>query len=160
MTFARGKTAIVGLGYSEITRRPQKPLGLLAIDACRAALDDAGVKPAQIDGLTTYPESPYAGAGNRDGIDVVSVMYLVNHLPLAPDIRWYAQIETGMIASPIIEAANALIAGVCDYVLVWRAMHRPGPRPSAGGGAATRASADAQFMAPWGCNTIINGTRW
>ena len=99
MNFARGKTAIVGIGYSEITRRSQKPLGLLAVDACRAALDDSGLKTTQIDGLTTYPESPFAGAGNRDGIDVVSVMYLVNHLPLAPDIRWYAQIETGMIAS-------------------------------------------------------------
>ncbi len=129
MNFARGKTAIVGTGYSEITRRPQKPLGLLAVDACRAALDDAGLKPAQID--------------------------LVNHLPLAPDIRWYAQIETGMIASPIIEAANALVAGACDYVLIWRAMHRPGPRASGAGGGAPRASGDAQFMAPWGCNTII-----
>jgi acetyl-CoA acetyltransferase len=154
MNSARGKTAIVGIGYSEITRRPQKPLGLLAIDACRAALDDAGLVPAQIDGLTTYPESPFAGAGNRDGIDVVSVMYLVNHLPLAPDIRWYAQIETGMIASPIIEAANALIAGACDYVLVWRAMHRPEARSSSSGGA-PRAAGDAQFMAPWGCNGIV-----
>ena len=63
----RGKTAIAGIGYSEITRRPQKPLGLLAVDACRAAIEDAGLKPNQIDGLTTYPESPFAGAGNRDG---------------------------------------------------------------------------------------------
>jgi len=153
MTFARAKTAIVGIGYSEITRRTQKPLGLLAIDACQGAIEDAGLNPAQIDGLTTYPESPYAGAGSRDGIDVVSVMYLVNHLPLAADIRWYAQIETGMIASPIIEAANALIASACDYVLVWRAMHRPGPRV-AGSGAAS-ALGVAQFMAPWGCNTIV-----
>src|SRR5215469_14679793 len=135
MNSVRGKTAIVGIGYSEITRRSQKPLGLLAVDACRAALDDAGISPGQIDGLTTYPESPFAGAGNRDGIDVVSVIYIVNHLPLAPDIRWYAQIETGMIASPIIEAANALIAGACDYVLVWRAMHRPEARPGSGAGA-------------------------
>ena len=102
----RGKTAIVGIGYSEITRRPQKPLGLLAIDACRAAIEDAGLKPEAIDGLTTYPESPFAGAGNRDGEEVVSVMYIVNHLPLAADIRWYAQIETGMIASPMIEAGT------------------------------------------------------
>jgi acetyl-CoA acetyltransferase len=155
MSFATSRTAIVGIGYSEITRRAQRPLGLLAVDACRAALDDAGLDPAHIDGLTTYPESPYAGAGNRDGIDVVSVMYLVNHLRLAPDIRWYAQIETGMIASPMIEAANALIAGSCDYVLVWRAMHRPESRPAGTGSGAPRAAGDAQFMAPWGCNTII-----
>src|SRR5579872_7296157 len=156
MNYARGKTAIVGIGYSEITRRSQKPLGLLAVAACRAALEDCGLRAGQIDGLTTYPESPFAGAGNRDGIDVVSVMYLVNHLPLAPDIRWYAQIETGMIASPIIEAANALIAGACDYVLVWRAMHRPeARRAGSGGGGAPRASGDAQFMAPWGCSSIV-----
>src|SRR5690349_12565933 len=102
---AKGATAIVGIGYSEITRRPCKPLGLFAIDACRAAISDAGLRLDQIDGLTTYPESPFAGAGNRDGEDVVNVMYVVNHLKLASDIRWYAQIETGMIASPIIEAA-------------------------------------------------------
>jgi acetyl-CoA acetyltransferase len=156
MWSGKGKTAIVGIGYSEITRRPQKPLGLLAIDACRAAIDDAGLQPAQIDGLTTYPESPFAGAGNRDGEDVVSVMYVVNHLALAPDIRWYAQIETGMIASPIIEAVHALLAGACDYVLVWRALHRPRPRAGTSSSAATpRAAGEAQFIAPYGCSTIV-----
>src|SRR5271154_4722996 len=105
----RGKTAITGIGYSAITRRPQKPLGQLAVDACQAAIDDAGLDPKQIDGLTTYPESPFAGAGSRDGEYVVSVAYLINHLPLAADIRWYAQIETGMIASPLIESMHALM---------------------------------------------------
>jgi len=155
MWSGKGRTAIVGIGYSEITRRPQKPLGLLAVDACRAAIDDAGLEAPQIDGLATYPEMPFAGAGNRDGEDVVSVMYIVNHLALAPDIRWYAQIETGMIASPIIEAVHALIAGACDYVLVWRALHRPTRRPGGGGGTGPRAAGEAQFMAPWGCSTII-----
>src|SRR5260370_42296757 len=114
MWSGRGKTEIVEMGYSEITRRPQKQLGLLAIEACRAALADSGLRADAIDGLATYPESPFAGAGNRDGEDVVSVMYIVNHLPLAADIRWYAQIETGMIASPVIEGVNALIAGACE----------------------------------------------
>ena len=156
MWSGRGKTAIVGIGYSAITRRPNKPLGLLAVDACRAAIADAGLRPEQIDGLSTYPESPFAGAGNRDGEDVVSVMYIVNHLPLAPDIRWYAQIETGMIASPMIEAVNALIAEACDYVLVWRALHRPVARSSAGKTAGPpRAAGDAQFMAPYGCSSIV-----
>jgi acetyl-CoA acetyltransferase len=154
----RGKTAIVGIGYSAITRRPEKPLGLLAVDACHAAIEDAGLEPHQIDGLATYPESPFAGAGSRDGEDIVSVVYIINHLPLAPDIRWYAQIETGMIASPLIEGIHALLAGACDYVLVWRALHRPAPRGTGAPGAkssAPHASGDAQFMAPYGCNTII-----
>jgi acetyl-CoA acetyltransferase len=156
MWHGRGKTAIVGIGYSEITRKPQKPLGLLAIDACRAAIEDAGLEARQIDGLATYPESPFAGAGNRDGEDVVSVSFVLNHLGLADDVRWYAQIETGMIASPVIEAVNALIAGACDYVLVWRALHRPAPRGgSAGSKAAPRASGDAQFIAPYGAASIV-----
>jgi len=156
MWSGKGRTAIVGIGYSEITRNPTKPLGLLAVDACRAAIADAGLEPAQIDGLATYPEMPFAGAGNRDGEDVVSVMYIVNHLALGPEIRWYAQIETGMIASPIIEAAHSLIAGACDHVLVWRALHRPRTRSGpGGGGGAPRAASEAQFMAPWGCSTII-----
>jgi hypothetical protein len=38
----KGKVAISGIGFSEISRRPQKPLGLLAVDACHAAIADAG----------------------------------------------------------------------------------------------------------------------
>jgi acetyl-CoA acetyltransferase len=153
----KGKVAIAGIGFSEISRRPQKPLGLLAVDACRAAIADAGLAASQIDGLATYPESPFAGAGNRDGEDIVSVNWMMNHLALAPDLKWYAQIETGMIASPIIEAANALIAGACEYVLVWRALHRPQARPSAGGGRGgpPRATGDAQFLAPYGAGSIV-----
>jgi acetyl-CoA acetyltransferase len=153
----KGKTAIAGIGYSEISRRPQKPLGLLAVDACRAAIADAGLRPDQVDGLATYPESPFAGAGNRDGEDVVTVNWVMNHLALAQDLKWYAQIETGMIASPMIEAVNALIAGACEYVLVWRALHRPRPRAAggSGGGGAPRAAGDAQFIAPYGGSSIV-----
>jgi acetyl-CoA acetyltransferase len=153
----KGKVAIAGIGFSEISRRPQKPLGVLAVDACRAAIADAGLAAGQIDGLATYPESPFAGAGNRDGEDIVSVNWVMNHLALAPDLKWYAQIETGMIASPIIEAANALIAGACEYVLVWRALHRPLARAGAGTGRGgpPRAAGDAQFLAPYGAGSIV-----
>ncbi len=80
----KGKVAIAGIGFSEISRRPQKPLGLLAVDACRAAIADAGLAASQIDGLATYPESPFAGAGNRDGENIVSVNWMMNHLAIIP----------------------------------------------------------------------------
>jgi acetyl-CoA acetyltransferase len=148
----RGKTAIVGIGYSELVRQSARPLGLLALDACREAIADAGLTAQQIDGLTTYPEAPFLGAGTRDGVDIVSVSWIINHLALAPEVRWYAQIETGMIAAPIIEGAHALIAGACDYVLVWRALHQP---RNYGAFGAARAAGDAQFLAPWGCVGVI-----
>lgn len=148
----KGKTAIVGIGFSELVRQSQQPLGLLALDACRAAIDDAGLEPRHIDGLATYPEAPFLGAGNRDGVDIVSVNWIINHLPLASDLRWYAQIETGMIAAPVIEGVHALIAGACDYVLIWRAMHQP---RRYGAFSSTRAAGEAQFLAPYGCVSII-----
>ncbi|MGA8057919.1 MAG: hypothetical protein WB999_06715, partial [Candidatus Binataceae bacterium] len=116
------------------------------------AIADAGLNPQQIDGLATYPEAPFLGAGNRDGVDIVSVSWIINHLPLAPEVRWYAQIETGMIAAPVIEGAHALMAGACDYVLIWRAMHQP---RSYGAFSSARAAGDAQFLAPWGCISVI-----
>jgi acetyl-CoA acetyltransferase len=148
----RGKTAVVGIGFSELVRQSKRPLGLLALDACREAIADAGLSPQQIDGLATYPEAPFLGAGNRDGLDIVSVSWIINHQPLAPVVRWYAQIETGMIAAPVIEGAHALIAGACDYVLIWRAMHQP---RSYGAFSGSRAVGDAQFLAPWGCISVI-----
>jgi acetyl-CoA acetyltransferase len=148
----RGKTAIVGVGYSELVRQSERPLGLLAIDACRDAVADAGLTARQIDGLATYPEAPFLGAGNRDGVDIVSVAWIINHLGLAPDVRWYAQIETGMIATPVIEGAHALLSGACDYVLIWRAMHQP---RRYGAFSSERAAGDAQFLAPWGCISVI-----
>jgi len=153
MWSGKGKTAIVGVGYSQLTRNSQKPLGSLTIDACRAALEDAGVTPEQVDGLATYPEAPFHGAGVKDGEDIVSVVYLLNHLALAEDVRWYAQIETGMIASPVIEAVNALIAGACNYVLIWRSLHQP--RGRYGAWTSNRAVGESQFMAPYGCTSIF-----
>jgi acetyl-CoA acetyltransferase len=148
----KGKTAIVGVGHSELVRESKRPLGLLALDACRAAIYDAELSPEQIDGLATYPEAPFLGAGSRDGVDIVSVVWIINHLGLAPDVRWYAQIETGMIAAPVIEGAHALLGGACDYVLIWRALHQP---RRYGAFNATRAAGDSQFLAPWGCISII-----
>ncbi len=144
----KGKVAVAGIGFSELTRSPEKGLGRLAFDAARAALADAGLDSSLIDGIATYPEPPFAGAGRRDGVDLVSVEYFLKHFPLAPEVRWYAQVDQGLIASALIEAANAIISGMATYVLVWRAMHSPA-------GTYTRISAqqapgDAQFSLPYG----------
>src|SRR4051812_10775285 len=107
----KGKVAVAGIGFSALTRKPEQRLGRLAFDAAMHAIKDAGLRATDIDGLATYPDAPFYGAGRRDGIDLVSVEYLLKHFPLAPDVRWYAQVEQGMIASAVIEAANAIIAG-------------------------------------------------
>ncbi len=144
----KGKTAVVGLGMSKLTRRADKPLGALALDACYAAIADAGLKPSDIDGLATYPDQPFRGAGNRDGEDLVNALFLMTHGEFAPDIKWYAQISTGMIASAPIEGVNALMSGACNYVLFWRAMHIPKGTYNSFRG--YQAGGDGQFGAPYG----------
>lgn len=148
MWSGKGRTAVVGVGFSRLTRRPETPLGRTTLDACLAAIEDAGLAPSDVDGLATYPDQPFLGAGSRDGEDLVSAVYGLNHLPLAQDVRWYAQISDGMIPSALIEASHALIAGACRYVLVWRAMHRP--QGAYGAWRGRRAAGDSQFTAPYG----------
>jgi acetyl-CoA acetyltransferase len=154
MTWAgRGRTAIAGIGFSELSRHSSKGLGQLAMDACRAALEDAGLDASKVDGLATYPDAPYGGAGRRDGVDIVTVNYFMKHFPLAENLRWYSEIDQGMIASAVIEGMNALISGMASYVLVWRAMHQP-----AGAYGVVRtntAAGDSQFSLPYGQGAVF-----
>ena len=126
MTWAgKGKVAVAGIGFSALTRRSEQHLGKLAFDAANAALADAGLEASQVDGLATY----IMGGTGRDGVDSVSADYFLKHYTLSPDFRWYAELQQGMIASAVIEGANAIISGMANYVLVWRAMHNPPDRP-------------------------------
>ena len=48
-----GGSAIVGLGITDMTRYYTKPGALLAAEAIKLAMDDAGLKKDDIDGLLT-----------------------------------------------------------------------------------------------------------
>ncbi len=146
MTWAgKSKVAVAGIGFSSLTRHSDEPLGKLAFDAANAALDDAGLRPEQVDGLATYN----MGQITRDGVDGVSVDYFLKHYPHSPQLRWYAQLDQGMIASAVLDGVNAIISGMADYVLVWRAMHRPQDRPYTQVTTHT-AAGDSQFSLPYG----------
>ena len=66
-----------------------------------------------------------------------------------PNVRWFNQTDYSMIAVSVIEAANALAAGACDYALVYRALHHPaGVRYH--DNPATTAGGQSQFTTPYG----------
>jgi acetyl-CoA acetyltransferase len=141
----KGKVAVAGIGFSALSRRSEETLGKLAFDAANAALADAGLDAAQIDGLATY----IMGPAGREGVESVSADYVMKHFPVAPDIRWYAELSQGMIASAVMDGVNAIIAGMASYVLVWRAMHNPIGRPYTQV-TARSAAGDSQFSLPYG----------
>jgi acetyl-CoA acetyltransferase len=122
-----GAVAIAGVGYSQIGRRLPRPLGLLARDAVRDALEDAGLSARDVDGVSTYPDMPVRGStsGSVDGIDIVSATYMIRALGIEDHVRWYSQNNAGLLVGSIVNAVHAIASGACQTAVVWRAMHMP-----------------------------------
>jgi acetyl-CoA acetyltransferase len=109
---------------------------------------DAGLQVDQIDGISNYP-NPSRPMSHEpvDGVDIVGVNYLSQVLSLQ-NLRWSSSLTGGTVTASMVEAIHALMAGSCDYALVWRAMHNPGG--PTGRVSRPRASGEIQFTAPWG----------
>ncbi len=143
----RCQVAVSGVGISKISRSSQTPLAALALDAVKAAVEDSGLKMSDIDGLATYPSLPASGHAIVDGISIVSVNCMMTMLKL-PNLRWHIQVETVNIGGATQQAINALLAGVCDYAVVWRALHNPPGQYQNLPGA--YAQGPQQFTSPYG----------
>src|SRR5882762_1807379 len=61
-------SAITGIGTSQIGRRLMRDPLSLTVDACRAAVEDAGLRFEDIDGLSTYPGGSSAGGMGEGGV--------------------------------------------------------------------------------------------
>ncbi|MGD9945204.1 MAG: thiolase family protein [Burkholderiaceae bacterium] len=140
----RGKVAIVGVGESDIGRVPQlSGLGLNA-QAARRALDDAGLKPADVDGLLTAYSftEPYFMLGS----------VLAEYLGLKP--RYGASLVAGG-ASPglmLRHAAEAIVAGQCETVLVCAGENRATGQSRDQAVAALTAVGHPYYEAPYGAS--------
>src|SRR5882757_7979820 len=143
----RCKIAVSGVGYSKVSRMADIPLAAHALEAVKGAVADSGLEMADIDGLATYPELPATGHAEVDGISIVSVNCMMAMLKL-PNLTWHMQAGSNNIGGAVQQAANALLAGVCKYAVVWRAMHNPkGTYQNLPG---MQAPGPLQFTAPYG----------
>ena len=50
----RDTAAVVGIGATEFSKESGRSELRLAIEACEAAITDAGLEPSQVDGMVTY----------------------------------------------------------------------------------------------------------
>lgn len=111
------KVVISGVGQSDIGRRlGRDPLELTA-QACQAAVEDAGLTLADIDGLTTYPGASQAGPG----FSGASLREIHDALGIKPN--WVA----GGVESPgqlgaVVDAMLAVAGGLANHVLCWRSI--------------------------------------
>jgi len=136
----RREVALVGVGTSEIVRGSEHTVGALTIDACSAALADAGLPPSDVDGMATYPGAP----------DSVPCFYAVDALGI-DGLRWFEDIAGWAPAAiaPVIAAAEAIASGLCETALVYRSTKRNRERPP-GFEPSRYVGGDNQFRAPFG----------
>jgi acetyl-CoA acetyltransferase len=104
--------AIAGIGQTEFSKNSGRSELQLAAEASRAALDDAGINPADVDGMITF---------TIDGNDEIGLSRCLG----VKDLAYTTRIPGGGAASvaTIHQAAAAVISGACEVVVVWRAMN-------------------------------------
>ena len=142
-----GRTAIAGIGATEFSKNSGRSELRLALEACVAALDDAGVAPEQVNGLSTFtmetnPEND-----------------LMRSLGIR-ELTHFSRIHFGGGApcATVQYAAMAVVEGVADYVLCYRAFNeRSGRRFGAGvqdrPAGATAEEAQYAWTSPYGLLT-------
>lgn len=121
------RCAISGIGQSAIGRRLGRDPLELTLDACLAAVDDAGLRLTDIDGISTYPgmmaqPRGFTGAG---AIDVMDALRL--------ELNWYdSGIETSGQLGSVMKACLAVGAGMADHVLCFRSVWEGSAQGSGG----------------------------
>ncbi|OSC39945.1 3-ketoacyl-CoA thiolase [Mycobacterium decipiens] len=110
------KVALTGIGMSEIGRRLMVAPLSLTVRACEAAIIDAGLTFADIDGLSTYP-----GGGNLGGFGEGGITALEAALGIRP--TWHnGGIETFGPGGSVIAAMLAVAGGLARHVLCFRTL--------------------------------------
>lgn len=110
------KVALTGIGMSKIGRRLMAAPLSLTVEACEAAIADAGLTFNDIDGLSTYP-----GGGNFGGFGEGGVTALEAALGIRP--TWHnGGMETFGPAGSVIAAMLAVATGLARHVLCFRTL--------------------------------------
>ncbi len=118
MALAKGATAIAGIGQTEFSKDSGRSELQLAAEAVRAALDDAGLAPADVDGLVTMT------------IDTNDELALIRSVGIE-NVRWASRTPFGGGGSSALvqHAVAAVASGAADVVIVYRAFNeRSGAR--------------------------------
>ncbi|MGM0350879.1 lipid-transfer protein [Streptomyces sp. Adlamb9] len=117
-----GRAAVVGIGATEFSKDSGRSELRLAVEAVRAALDDAGLTPADVDGLVTFTmdTSPEITVAQACGMGELSFFSRVHY-------------GGGAACATVQQAALAVAAGVAEVVVCYRAFNeRSGRRFGAG----------------------------
>ncbi len=142
----KGTTAIAGIGATEFSKESGRSELQLAAEACLAALRDAGLTSADVDGLVTFTA------------DANSEIAVARELGI-PGLRFFSRVDYGGGAAcgTVAHAAMAVATGQAEVVICYRAFnersgHRFGQANKAGT-AATSTGLEFAWHLPYGFAT-------
>jgi len=141
------EAAIAGIGATEFSKESGRSELQLAAECAKAACDDAGVDPRDIDGMLTF---------TLDNSDEVTLARCLG----VRDLAYTARIPGGGAAAvaTIYQAMALVNAGLCKNVLIWRAMnersqYRFGQNQSGGSYSAGNGTGSLLWCVPFGAMT-------
>ena len=107
-----GTTAIAGIGATEFSKASGRSELKLAVEAVRAALDDAGLRPADVDGLVTF---------SMDSNAEIAVAREIG----AGELTFFSLIGYGggAACATVHQAAMAVATGAATVVVCYRALN-------------------------------------
>lgn len=138
----KNKAAIVGIGQTEYSKNSGKTELRMACEAITNALEDCGLKAADVDGLVRY---------DMDNVDEVA---LTSHVGFK-NLGWMSETAYGGTGgnATIVHAAAAIAAGLAEVVVCYRALNeRSGVRYGQARKNAVASGVNA-FQLPWGMLT-------
>lgn len=106
------RAAIVGIGATEFSKDSGRSELRLAVECVKEALDDAGLRPSDVDGMATFTMD------NNPEIEV-------NRSLGGGDLRFFSRTHYGggAACAPVLHAAMAVATGVANVVVCYRAMN-------------------------------------
>ncbi|WP_091078611.1 lipid-transfer protein [Nonomuraea wenchangensis] len=142
-----GRAAVAGIGATEFSKESGRSELRLAAEAVLAALDDAGLSPADVDGLVTF---------SQDANQEIAVAREVG----VGDLTYFSRVEYGggAACATVAHAAMAVATGMARTVVCYRAFNeRSGRRfgqPDARlGGQPTSQGLEMSWHVPFGLMT-------
>jgi acetyl-CoA acetyltransferase len=117
-----GRAAIAGIGATAFSKDSGRSELRLAVEAVRAALEDAGLTPADVDGMVTFTmdTSPEITVAQATGMGELSFFSRVHY-------------GGGAACATVQQAALAVAAGLAEVVVCYRAFNeRSGRRFGSG----------------------------
>jgi acetyl-CoA acetyltransferase len=139
----RDRSAIAGIGYTEYSKNSGVSTLTLALRAIMAALEDAGLSAADVDGVACH----------RVG-DSAQAVLVAQSLGIQ-DLRFHLDLFGGGSGSHqvVASAAMAVATGMAETVVCWRAINARSEFRMGGTGRAAPDTTEFQYQVPYGYAT-------